>query len=1229
MLNLRKIFLPGVMLCCFGITQALTVETLRTEYLKNPIGLDTEKPHFSWQLKSERRSTVQKSYQVTLATDPAMASIVYDSGVVESPLSANVELENLYLEPATRYYWTVAVTDNYGETVISQPGNFFETGLMDAGWSGAQWITAGNGDAGDTSDPDNRHVRYDIDVDITLVNHAASIIFSRTKSNCYFMWAINTNDYGYPLVRRHVYANSSNPAFSDTRIEGMTNDDFLGKERHMRLEIDGKDVRTYIDGTLVDTFTDNTGLLGNGLIGFRVYKDQVDERAYWDNVKVTVFNSDGSSRVSFSEDFEGETPDFSTGEIVEVNGDRKLYTYSKQFETIVYQDAATSSPRFRKGFNLAAKVKSARLYSSALGVYNLYVNGVRVGEKQTDGRMVYDELMPGWTDYRSSIFYLTHDVTDLLQEGANAIGAEVSSGWWLGEVSHGIYGSSNLAFIGKLVIELENGETVTIVSDQSWLSSANGAIKSGEIYHGEVYDARRQNNWTAADYDTALWNNCGIDTQTKGTLMAHEGPTVRINPALERKARTLTVYEGIKDNGTAYGEINIVATHTGENAVTLKKGQTMVVDFGQNASGWAKFKVHGKSGTALNLRFAEMINDSGDTERGNDGAKGSLYTVALRSAKAQGQYILCGDENGEIYSPTTTFYGFRYCDLTATDDVTIDWITAETITTANEENSTLRVDNADVNQLYSNILCGQRSNFVSVPTDCPQRDERLGWTADTQVFSMAASYNAQVQGFYHKWMRDMRDGQLPTGQYPNVAPFNWVEHGSCAWADAGIILPWNVYTMYGDKAIIEENYESMTRYMDWLATQTEGSYKHIGSDTRYGDWLAFEDTDKRYISVAYYGYMADIMSRMAKVLSTSPEDAYAVDSEKYAVLFDEIKGEFKKRYWNLRQNTLTQKSQCASLMALRYNLLHDEAAVDIIKSALRNRIESNGNKLATGFLGTAILNQTLSQFDMDDLAYTLLLQHDCPSWLYSVDQGATTMWERWNSYTLEGGFSKSIEMNSFNHYAYGAVGEWMYRHMAGIAPDYDQPGFSHIILKPSFDPARRINDVDASFASNYGSIKSAWKTAEDGTYTYTVTIPANTTATLTLPASSENMNLYEGTEKADTAEGITDYEMTDGRISMNLGSGTYRFTYDVKSPSAVETVKADGLSVYPNPATDIVKVVIEGGVSKIRVLTLGGALCAEATDSDEINVAPCAPGLYLLTATNSKGVARTVRLIKR
>ena len=1221
-----RIFLVSASLMSLMSAQGLEVVNLRTQYLTNPLGIDTPHPAFSWQLTSDERSVSQQTYQIVMSTDASMTDIVYDSGVVESAASANVGLEGLDLTPSTRYYWQVSVTDNRGNTAVSAPGAYFETGLSDGNWDGAVWIGAGTGGINNDGNGSSGQLRYDIDADITLVHDAASLIFSYTKPNCYFMWALNTNDNGYPLIRRHVYANSPDPQFSDTRIEGLTNDEVLGKEHHLRFEIDGKTVRTYLDDRLVDTFTDNTGLLTNGLIGFRVYKDAVDERAYWDNVTVTVYDSEGNRHVSLSEDFESDAHEFSTGEIVEVDGNHKLYNYSKGYETKVMQDAVTASPRFRKEFTVTSPVKSAKLYTSALGVYTMYINGKRVGHAQPDGTMVYDELMPGWSDYRSTVFYMTHDVTALLQEGLNAIGAMVSDGWWKGQVSHGIYPATGLAFMAKLLIEYENGEKAVLVTDDTWQSSLRGAIKSGEIYDGEVYDARLADKWSEPGYDIALWNGVIRDNQTHGRVMAHEGATVRVMPEHERKPQTITVYEGIRSNGTTYGEIDNAQT-TGNTSVTLRKGQTMVVDFGQNASGWARFKVRGSAGTTLNMRYAEMVNDSGAAERGNDGAKGTLYTVALRSAKAAGQYTLCGATEGEEYRPTSTFYGFRYMDMTATDDVVIEWITAETISSVVDENSSLTVNDADVNQLYSNILWGQRSNFVSVPTDCPQRDERLGWTADTQVFSMAAMYNAQVQGFYHKWMRDMRDGQLDNGAYPNVAPFNWVEHGSSAWADAGIILPWNVYVMYGDRSIIEENYESMERYMDWLSTQTEGSYKYIGSDTRYGDWLAFENTDKRFVSVAYYGYMADLMSRMSEVMSQSQGDVYDVKAQKYAELFQNIREEFNKRYWSSggRLTGLTQTSQCAYLLALRYNMLLDEAAVDNVIDKLRKKIVGNNYTLSTGFLGTAVLNQTLSQFGMDDLAYALLLQHDCPSWLYSVDQGATTIWERWNSYTREGGFSKSIEMNSFNHYAYGAVGEWMYRYMAGIAPDYDRPGFEHIILNPAFDSEERINSVDATFGSNYGPVKASWRTTS-GTFVYNVTIPANTTATLTLPASATS-DVTENGNSLDNTEGITEVTCDGKNVTMTLGSGSYSFTGSMGLGS-VSTVTKSHFAVYPNPTSDRLFVNHSVDIATIKVMSLNGAVAATADNAESIDVSHCSPGMYFVTVTDINGNSHVEKFLK-
>ena len=1237
-MNIKSgILITTISLLATTSIQALEVGTLRIQYLQNPLGIDVDAPAFSWQLKADKRATMQTSYKVELATDAAMGNIAYDSGTIEGSESANVRFDNMSLQPSTRYYWRVTVTDNYGNTATSEETSYFETGLRDAGWSGAVWIgTTANYTNYASSEGNTNYfwanmngeeiprVRYDLETDITLINDNAAVIFSYTKPNSYFMWSVNTKDADVPMIRRHVYANSNNPQYSDTRVTSLTKEDLIGAEHHLKIEVEGAVVKTYLDGTLVDTFNDLTGLLSNGLIGFRVFNDNlVNEKAYWDNVKVTTYDNSGNSHISFFEDFERDMPDFSAGEIVTVDGNHKLYTYSRHEENKVMQNEATGSPRFRKEFYVDGEVKSAKLYTSALGIYTAYINGQRVGHEQKDGSMVYDELMPGWTDYRSSVFYMTHDVTSLVKEGANAIGAVVSNGWWNGDVSHGIYGSSDVAFLGKLVITLEDGKEMTIVTDDSWLTSRGGALQGGEIYHGETYDARLADNWSEAGYDTSLWHRAGSDTQKHGEVMAHEGATVRVMTQHERKPKSITVYEGIKDNGTTYGEI-ANATEYGNQSVSLKKGQTMVVDFGQNASGWAKFKVKGNPGTVLKLRYAEMLNDSGEAERGNDDAKGTLYTIALRSARAAGQYTLCGKPEGEEYRPTSTFYGFRYADLTASADVEVEWITAETISSIAEENSSIKVNDADVNQLYSNILWGQRSNFVSVPTDCPQRDERLGWAADTQVFSMAAMYNSQVQGFYHKWMRDMRDGQLDDGRYPNVAPFNWVEHGSAAWADAGIILPWNVYVMYGDKSIIEENYESMERYFDWLATQSEGSYRHVGSDTRYGDWLAFEDTDKRFVSVAYYGYMADIMSRMSKVLSETEGDIYDQKAEKYALLFQEIKDEFMKRYWSKgRLPGLTQKSHCAYVLALRYGLLEDEEQQIVIDN-LRDKIEGNDYTLSTGFLGTAVLNQTLSQFGMDDLAYAVLLQHNCPSWLYSVDQGATTIWERWNSYTLEDGISKSIEMNSFNHYAYGAVAEWMYRYMAGIAPDYDNPGFSHILLTPSFDPKHRINNVDATFGSNYGAIKTSWNSNADGSYNYNVTVPANTTATLVLPAI-EGYELWEGDKEISEADGISDILESDGNVTMTLGSGTYSFGGG-KNKDSVSKIKENPLSVYPNPARNEVNVKgVE--VADIRLYSLSGTLAAEAIGNDTLDVSNVPAGLYIIVISDASGVSHKDKLI--
>jgi len=1330
---MRKIFLLLTLIIFSVYAKALTVGSLRTNAMHNPVGIDDGSPTFSWVLESSQRGVMQVSYSIRIASDASFGNVVWESGKIASDRSVDVSAPGLTLAPRTRYYWQVTVADSKGNSAVSTEKAYFETGLMtpDA-WGQTKWIKVGNtaaggidpasvtdyemsvkfsieslaagiifaakdhsnyymwqvntltgspsfrphrwsgggvsliaenaitgvsisnneehtlriqvtgastaktyidgvlidtrsgdfafGDFGFRQDYDNGNVpekaffddftvtadgktlykedfqgetamfssgtitdgrfhvvgpqtyswqqkqavkvKYDVDVDMTLINDNASICFSATAPNTYMMWAVNTFDVSQPVVRRHVY-NAGNLTYSDTKL-AISKTELINSKHHIRIECRTPYVYTYIDGVLVDTYTDVDNVLAVGDLGFRVSATGSErEKAYFDNLAMTVYDDAGNASVRTNEDFEGVSSIFDNADIRDYQGSRQIYmeAASGQARRLMQSDGSIlpGAPIMRREFAVSGKVRRARLYASGLGIYNAYINGTRVGQTDDDGNVEQDELKPGSTDYKKTVFYTTHDVTSLLLEGDNAIGAEVTSGWWNGGIAHGEFGNKDCAFRGMLIITYEDGSEQTLCTDATWRTNTNGALRRGDIYNGETYDARLESGWTKAGYDDSSWQSAALSTDFKGSILAFEGPAIKAVPSLARTPRQIYVYEGTVATGTAYGMLNEKAAYQSDQPIALKAGQTVIYDLGQNAAGWVNFTAKGQRGTRLRFRFSEMRNETGDTARGDDGPGGSLYLINLRSAEASLYYTMRGDEAGESFHPTTTYYGFRFIEVTASADVTLEKVVGETLTSAMDEKSSLRTNIDVVNKLYSNILWGQRSNFVSVPTDCPQRDERLGWTADTQVYSMAGMYNADALSFYQKWMRDMRDSQNDSGAYPHVAPYSWgVGFGAAAWADAGIILPWKVYLMTGDRKILRDNWTSMEKYMDWLSTQVFDGYKYNGGTTTYGDWVSFVSTDSRYISVSYYAYDAQLMAKMAAALSESAGDIYAQKAEKYTLLFDNIKSEWQKRYLNANRIPRFY-TQCAYLMALRYNLLPDEVSISRTITALKRNIENNGDMLNTGFLGTAILNQTLTQYGMNDEAYTLLLQRQCPSWLYSVDQGATTVWERWNSYTRDGGFHKDISMNSFNHYAYGAVGEWMFRYMAGIAPDEHNPGFKHVILAPNPDTRtvlkhgqERVTDVDASYWSAYGYVKARWTSDGTGTMTYHVTVPANTTATLYMPCP-EGVEVTESGVKAEDADGVQLVERVGGKAVYNIGSGSYSFSVDV--PSGVSTVE--------------------------------------------------------------------------
>ena len=1182
---------------------------------------------------------LHQTYHLRIEVDGNTASTYINEVLVDTrtnPDGGNYGYGNIGIWEygAERAYFDNVIVTNLGgenpDTLIhedfSEASNPFTGGTVSDGRlfvNGSDaWYTA----------PGQSHLTYDLDLDFIVERDNAGIIFSGYDTNNFHMWGINIRDKGTPFLRRHVKTNGSF-ATSDADLGAFfSKADLTNSLHHLKISVRRNVVQTYIDGQLVDTYSDTSGRLTNGLVGFRAYYDRtMNETAYYDNIKVTTYNDaeDTQGTVTFSEDFEGAGMAFSDGTVVVKENSKMLCVQSTYDETCSMQTGKEKGmPLFRKAFTTKGAVKSAKIYASALGVFDLFLNGQRVG---VDGSDVYDELKPGWTDYRKEINYMTYDVTPLMREGGNVIGAQVSNGWWGGAIARGMYGSHpTLGFIAQLRLEYEDGSVEYVVTDTDWSSSYCGPLILGDIYDGETYDARRESDWSSPEYDASDWNLTTENTEFHGEITAFRGQTVRVRDEFRLTPKTITVYEGAKPTGTTYGEINVTRTLSGTEPLQLKAGERALVDLGQNMTGWIRFTAKGQRGTHLRIKFGEMLNDNGASDRLNDGPGGSLYTYNLRTAEATLHYTLKGVEDGETFQPSTTFFGFRYCEITTSSDVEIAQFTGEFVGSDLEEHATFETSHPDVNQLYSNIRWSQRDNFLSVPTDCPQRDERLGWTGDIQVFARAATYHADTRAFLRKWLNDLRQSQREDGAYPDIAPFpNFWGFGTGGWGDAGVIVPWTVYLMTGDQAVLEECYASMTHYMDWLSLQGDGQYKYNGAGTSTGDWLSYENTDSRYVCVCHYANVAQLMSKIAGALSQSPADTYHADSLKYAELYDNIKAEWQTRYLDSNGQP-TVSTQTSYLMALKFGLL-PETSVERAREILREKIENNGYKLSTGFIGTSLLNQTLSEQGMDDLAYDLLLQRENPSWLYSVDQGATTIWERWDSYTKDGGFNKhEWNMNSFNHYSYGVVSEWMFRRVAGIEADEAQPGFKHFFLMPTPDdrtyfPAgqERITSVKATHESGYGLIGSEWQRGDDGRISYQATVPANTTATLYLPLLSENDEITEGGKALEEAEGVTFKGIEDGKAVIELESGSYEFSMEAGTGEHVEETAHRSLRIHPNPFHETLNINCDESIRQVSVTAGNGQTVCIRNHGGSIDTATWQPGLYIVTVDTDKDHYRT------
>ncbi len=736
---------------------------------------------------------------------------------------------------------------------------------------------------------------------------------------------------------------------------------------------------------------------------------------------------------------------------------------------------------FRKDFLSEKKIKSVRVYVTSLGLYQLFLNGQKVSS---------DLFTPGWTSYKNRIQYQAYDVTSRIKS-KNTIGAIVGDGWYSGRIARNSYGDK-LALLCQLRINYTDGTSETIDTDKSW-KVTTGPIISSTIYDGETYDARKEmKGWAKPGFDDSKWEKVSILDHSKNLLIAPQGEVVK-----------------------AIEEIKPV------KIFTTPKGET-VFDMGQNMVGWVRLQVQGKKGDQVTLTFAEVLDK-----------EGNFYTDNLRSAKSTDTYILRGDGE-EVFEPHFTFHGFRFVKIEGfPGNPDLNQITGIVIHSDMQPTGTFSCSDSLVNQLQHNIQWGQRGNFLDVPTDCPQRDERLGWTGDAQVFSMTAAFNFNVAAFYTKWLKDLAADQIPNGNVPWVIPDvnKGKRCGSTAWADASIIVPWTVYRIYGDKRILKEQYSSMKAWIEYMKSRAGEDNLWIG-DKHFGDWLAFASnrsdytgatTEKDLIATAYYYYSTTLLSKIAGILGKE------ADAGKYTSLAKNIKKAFNAEFVT-PNGRLVSHTQTAYALALSFGLLPD----DLIPKAARylaDDVKKFGH-LTTGFVGTPLLCQTLSDYGYGNLAFMLLMRKKYPSWLYPVTEGATTIWERWDGQKPDSTF-QNVGMNSFNHYAYGAIGEWLYSYVSGIKIDEINSGYKHFYLDPH--PGGGLTNAKAEFISMYGKIKSAWK-IEGGNFVYEIEIPANTTATITLPkAKMEALSLNEKMKKSA--------QQTVNGVKLELGSGDYIFRY--------------------------------------------------------------------------------------
>ncbi len=1214
MARMTRIFTVAVVLACgaWQAQAALVVRNLQVEYRSTPLGIDVQQPRFSWQTEATagERGVSQTAYQIEVRD--AKGALAWDSKKVDSPVAVHIKYAGHALEAATRYAWTVTVWTQAGAKLTAS--SWFETGLMDpspslAAWGGAKWIGGGNDDL----------VLYSpylsvFDVKYVLAiapgSTRASFVYGANDSrlmdrnkNIYQVQSAKDQSYikleldisaldGSPAGRAklHVYRagykdtdNPSQPQKTfdiDDAVIGNANKnaehtiEFRSVFGQITVTIDGS---TTFAGAAAPAAPGgggggqrggarnaiNLNPVGQGgdYLTFGMLCDMGFSVGPGQNATfrdVIVRNNRVPNAILFREDlaagnYRGIYADAikATAGLSIANG-KYVLAGGSTGAFVVRNPSHNSMPMLRTTFRTGARaIDGARLYVTARGIYEVFLNGKRVGD---------DYYNPGLTQYNVTHMYQAYDVTSLLKPGDNALGAMLGEGWWSGLLSFGSiwnHFGDRQSLLAKLVIRYKDGTSETVTTNErTWKYYGKGPVVYSSLDFGEAYDAARETaiaGWHTAAYNDSAWKPAVV-VPLEGTTFSGMDGGGRGGSGTPFTFDRLSLVGQIGDTAGAFRTLTA-------KSVREVRPRVYVYDLGQNIVGVPKITLaSGRAGGTITLRFSEMLYPNLPASGKN---VGMIMTENYRAALSQDVYTM--KAGPQTFQPRFTSHGFQYVEITGIDQpLPLTAVQGVAISSVRSLTADYKTSSEKVNRLWSNLVWSNVDNFLTIPTDCPQRNERMGWSGDINVFSRTATYVSNANQFLTRHMYAMRDVQTPAGRFTDVAPVGG-GFGGVLWGSAGIVVPWETYLQYNDVGLIERHYPAMAAYVAYLETTIDPK-TGLSSDGQLGDWLGPQNNalGSAFLVTAYHAFSLDIMAKAADLLG-KPADA-----AKYREQYQKRKAYFNATFVNAEKKTLATggggmgggqrgatpgaapefrvaDTQTSYAVPLAMGLFDGDSRAPMVKNlaaAVTRENKDDGGavrppySLMTGFIGTAWISKALSQNGLSELAYRLLHNNQYPSWLYAIDQGATSIWERLNGYTVENGFGGNNSMNSFNHYSFGAVGQWMMAHSLGI--ERGEPGFRTFVLQPEPDPTGLMTSAEGYYDSMYGRISSAWKT--DGkTLSYRATVPANTTATLYLPTSSAE-SVKEGAADARSANGVAFVKYENGKAVYALTSGSYTFT---------------------------------------------------------------------------------------